>query len=205
MLLCGSGGRVAVLNDGVAWPAAPDKTDAWTEVAFAPHQSGGQTATFPAGFKTRALLCTDTRKTGRSQITLWRLFAPRLHNLTPAAVANAESEYTSFGDLRPPEPYPARSIVTGIGKWRNTGPAGPDSRVPRAPISDVAPSWFTLSWPEPQSICGFFAADNFAEYQIATYTGPAGMIGRRFANSRKFAPPQAGWSSSHRSAHRACG
>ena len=24
MLLCGSGGRVAVLNDGVAWPAAPE-------------------------------------------------------------------------------------------------------------------------------------------------------------------------------------
>ena len=175
MLLCGSGGRVAVLNDGVAWPAAPDKTDAWTEVAFPPHQSGGRMATFPASFKTRALLCTETRDTGRSQITLWRLFAPRLHNLTPTAVANAESEYTSFGDLRPPEPYPARSIVTGIGKWRNTGPTGPDGRVPRAPISDVAPSWFTLSWPQPQSICGFFAADNFAEYQIATYTGPAGM------------------------------
>jgi hypothetical protein len=165
--------KVSVLKPGAAVPAKFDAPE-WTPATVLPHQSGGQTVTFDKGFKTQALLLTDIRSNDRSELRCVRFFAARLHNAVPGAVANAESEFTEYSDLGPPTIYGARNIVNGYGYWQNTGP-NKQKRYTRAPISDLAPSWFTLAWDEPTTVCGLLIRENAQQYEIATYVGSAGL------------------------------
>jgi len=175
MLVCGAGPlTVASLKPDVTGAADPAVSSQWAAVAIPAHQSGGQMLTFPPEFKTRALLCTEARTYGRSEISLWRLFRQRWHNLTPSAIANAESEFTVYPDMGSPFTQYARHITEGAGYWQNSGP-GKDKHIHRPPISDVAPSWFTLTWEEPQRLGGLLLVDNFQKFELATYQGPPGV------------------------------
>lgn len=175
LFLRGSGRfTIRTLKPDAAVTAGPADAAAWVPVAVPASQSAGQTVTFATGFQTQALLFEDAREHGRSEIYLLRLYASRLHNLTPAGTANAEAEYTLYPQMSPPVTFAARRVTEASGSWQNCGPNKWD-KILRPAISDVAPSWFALSWWEPQTVCGFFLADNFAAYELASYRGPDGL------------------------------
>jgi len=74
LLLAASGPmKASCLKAGAAVPARPDASADWAPVEFPPGQSGGQMATFDKGFKTQAILLTDAREHGRSEIACLRL------------------------------------------------------------------------------------------------------------------------------------
>jgi lysophospholipase L1-like esterase len=140
-------GTLRYLKPGAALPPDPAKADNWVEVRFPPRQSGWRLATV-AG-ESQAFLCTTTYSWDEwHPFRFLRLMKPRLHNIVPEAIANGEAEYTSYGDLRPPEYFKASFIVTGEGSWQSHGPDR-DGRTPRPPVTDIDPTWFVVSWDEP--------------------------------------------------------
>ena len=140
-------GTLRYLKPGAALPPDPAKADNWVEVRFPPRHSGWRLATV-AG-ESQAFLCTTTYSWDEwHPFRFLRLMKPRLHNIVPEAIANGEAEYTSYGDLRPPEYFKASFIVTGEGSWQSHGPDR-DGRTPRPPVTDIDPTWFVVSWDEP--------------------------------------------------------
>ncbi len=171
-------GTLKYLRKGAALPADPTvPADAWETVAFPPAQAGARLATLPPGTETQAFLCTLTAQNWHEwhPFELLRLFRPRLHNLVPDALANGEAEYTAFHDLGPPTPFFAANITRGAGAWQSHGPELQSKRIPRAPVSDVDPTWFVVSWDAPQALCGILLQSNFRKFQLLTYQGPPGM------------------------------
>jgi len=166
-------GALQYLKPGVALPADPAKADNWVEVKFPPRQSGWRLATV-AG-ESQAFLCTMKKSWGDwHRFTFLRLMKPRLHNIVPEGLANGEAEYTSYGDLRPPEYFKASFIVTGEGSWQSHGP-DKDGRTPRPPVTDIDPTWFVVSWDEPRTISGLLLSSNFKTFKAYTYKGPDGI------------------------------
>ncbi len=151
-------------------PPDPTKDEQWVRVAAYPNQCRPRLVTLPPGTKTRAVVCSETR-TGRSVLRQWRFTARRLHNLVPDASAQAESEFTQYSQGGPPHTYRAANITLGSGSWQNTG-RDQKERIPRAPVSDVDPSWFVLSWDAPQTLCGLYLRDNFDVVRLETFRGP---------------------------------
>jgi len=169
----GTTDRVFVLKENAAWPPDPGRSDDWIEAPVPAGQSHARLAPLPKKTAARAVMLTDRRSWGRSQVDLVRLFPSRWGNLTPVATANAEAEYTAYPNQAPPYTYYARRIVEASGSWQNAGPDR-DQRVTRPP-TEVAPSWFVLSWREPRTVSGFYMEDNFEKFELAYYDGPAGM------------------------------
>ncbi|HUS58533.1 MAG TPA: hypothetical protein VM141_07760, partial [Planctomycetota bacterium] len=143
----------------------------WIVPDVPPNQSGARLVALPPGTKTQALWINDSRWHGRSAIGGLRLFARRLHNITPLALANAESEYTAYSSLSPPHTYAASHITRGAGRWVNTGKDNL-GRVLRPPTSDINPSWFVLSWWEEREISGMWLANDFVACDYYQFVGP---------------------------------
>ena len=165
-------GELRYLKEPAPYPGDPAKEDQWVKAPAYPNQGRPRLVTLPAGVKTRAVLCTDKRSWRRSQLRLWRFSAARLHNVVPDAAAQAESEYTRYSQLGPPHTFAASRITTGTGSWQNTG-QNQQERIPRPPVSDIDPSWFILSWDEPQTLVGLYLRDNLLLARIETFKGPA--------------------------------
>ena len=163
-------GEIRYLKPDAAYPPDPKNEADWAKPDTPPNQSGPKLATFPVGLQTRALLLID-RSRDKSEIPFWRLFARRLYNLAPAAYPNAESEYTTVPFLSAPHTYKATDITNGVGAWINTG-RDRFGLIRRAPITDVDPSWYILSWPEKQNIVGLYSRDNFVQVDICYFVGP---------------------------------
>ncbi|MCY3023753.1 MAG: hypothetical protein NTW87_32635 [Planctomycetota bacterium] len=173
-MLCPSEGEWRVLKADAPVPPDPTKEDQWERVAFASSQGGTRLATFPPGFQARAFLYKDVRHYGRSELRGWRLLKARLHNITPDGLANGESDYVSYADLRPPISYAAAQLTKGTGTWQSHGPDN-RGRIARAPVSDIAPSWFVISWDKVQGVCGVYLQDNFRDFKLLAYQGPEGV------------------------------
>jgi len=170
ILFGGSPRVVKILKAGAT--ADPAKADAWTAVEFDKRQSGAFTIALPPGTTTGAVMFTDENANPWSQLSLLRMYAQRLHNVTPGALAYAESEYVAYSPFGPPNVHSANRITTGAwGHWQNTG-VDAKGRTPRAPVSDVSPSWFMITWKQPQVISGFWLGDNFEEITVQYYNGP---------------------------------
>ena len=166
-------GSLQYLKPGAALPADPAQAASWVDVSFPPHQSGWRLATVEG--ETQAFLCTvKNHRHGWDSFTLLRLMKPRLSNIVPAGIANGEAEYTSYGDLRPPAYFKASFIVSGEGTWQSHGP-DTTGRTPRPPVTDIDPTWFVVSWDEPQTISGLLLAANFTSFKVYTYRGPPGI------------------------------
>ncbi|HUU96975.1 MAG TPA: hypothetical protein VM487_14645, partial [Phycisphaerae bacterium] len=172
-----SAGTLALLKDDAAYPGDPAVAEQWVKPDVPPNQSGARLVPLPPGgdrggrMKTRALLITDVRRHGRSQLDFVRIFSPRLHNITPAALANADAEYTVYPSMAPPHTYAAADVIRGSGRWMN---AGKDDRGRnlRPPTSDVHPAWFVLSWKTRQTITGLWLLDDFASVRFYQFVGP---------------------------------
>jgi len=173
-MLCSLEGEWRVLKSAAPLPPDATKNEQWELLVFPPNQAGMRLLTFPPGFQVRAFVWKDVRQHGRSELKSLRLLAARLHNLTPEGFANGEGDYISYGDGRPPISYAASQLTQGAGSWQSHGPDN-RGRVNRAPVSDVAPSWFVISWDKPRTVCGLFTQDNFRDLKLFTYSGPEGV------------------------------
>jgi hypothetical protein len=166
-------GTLKYLKQGVAVPGELSQTDHWVDVHFPPNQSGWQLATV-AG-ESQAFLCTVQRKEHEwYRFTSLRLMRDRLHNIVPDGIANGDAEYTRKSQFSPPEIFKASRIITGAGRWQSHGP-DQDGHVPRPPVSDIAPSWFVVSWDEPREMTGLLVAANFKKFHVYAYRGAPGI------------------------------
>jgi hypothetical protein len=169
------GGVLKMLRKETALPADPARADAWEEVKFPPSQSGWRLAALPAGTATQAFLCSLSHGWGDwHRWALLRVLGPRFHNVAPEGLANGEAEYTEFHDLGPPTFFRAAHIVAGSGAWQSHGP-NKDKRIPRAPVSDIDPTWFVISWDEPKAISAVLLKSNFRKFQLFAYQGAPGV------------------------------
>lgn len=181
--VAGTAPSVRVAKSGADGVPRPGEAAAWQAVAVPPSQSGGLLVPLATGTTTRAILLTDDGTDGRAELRSVRLLSSRLANITPAALPYGESEYTtpSIG-LSAPFTYAATIVTTGgWGHWQNTG-KDHRGRVPRPPVSDIEPSWFILTWREPQTVAGLWLADNFQEVGVEQFAGPEDLNPRAGTN-----------------------
>lgn len=180
--------KIHVLKSGITGKISPFKNDIWQDIPKA-ENTGGRLAlsTLPNNTKTKAILFQSTFKPkGRIfPCPYLRVLKERLGNITPLATANAESEYTVYPDMGPPFTFYASHIPQGKGKWVNAGEDKTSGKVPRAPISDIAPCWFILSWEKPQTFQTIYLEDNHQELEFYKYTGAEG-INPAVANDREW-------------------
>lgn len=171
LLVSGTFTSVRILNPGAAWPADPTRQADWTTLAVRPRQSGGSLVTLPPATSTRAILVVHEHSRWRSRIEQVRCFSRRLHNVTNLGHAYADSEYVRIVDLAPPHTFAAADITSGRGIWQNTG-KDPKGKIPAPPVSNVAPSWFMVTWEKPRTFSGFWMDSNFEKFDMARFTGP---------------------------------
>jgi len=76
--------------------------------------------------------------------------------------------------LSAPYTYDAGHVTRGRGEWINSGKNGKGLN-PHPPITDVAPSWFILSWPEKHRVDGVLLQDNFEQFELQMFDGPPGI------------------------------
>ena len=154
--------------------------DTWETITIPKSQGGAVLAPLPVGFKTKALALVDSRERGQAELRAVRLFQDRLWNATPWSLAYADREFI------PPNtdfvPNPASSIPAGNGFWANVG-KNQNGLVAAPPVSDVAPSWFMLTWPAAQKLTQLWLHSNATKYDIEIFTGPSDV------------PPRAGLAS----------
>ena len=166
-------GTLKYWKPGSALPADPAKTDSWVEVQFPPGQSGWRLATVRG--ETQAFLCSTESFWGDwSRFSFLRLLKARLHNIVPEGIANSEAEYIQYNRGAPPTRYLASNIIDGSGRWQSHGP-DQDNRIPRAPVSDVDPTWFVISWDEPHDVSAILLKSNFKEFKLYAYRGQPGI------------------------------
>lgn len=167
----GASGEVRLHKSGAPWPANLANPSDWVSLEVPVGQSLPAFTPLPPGTQMRALLASlPHRKDG----PFLRLLAPRVTNHTPTGTANAESEFTTEPMLSAPYTYDAGHLTRGYGEWINSGKNGKGIN-PRAPITDVAPTWIVLSWPEKRPVDGVVLQDNFEKFELQTYEGPAGL------------------------------
>ena len=170
--IAGANGEPLVLKPGAKLPPVAGNVDDWLTVAVQSNQSPPRFAPLPPGTKTQAVLVGITLpRTGQGYL---RLFTGRVTNRTPLAVANAEAEFTSEPYLSAPYTYDAGHITRGYGFWVNSGKLASGIN-PRAPITDVAPTWFSLSWPDKQRVTGVMLQDTFDKFDLQVFDGPDGI------------------------------
>jgi hypothetical protein len=175
LLLFGPAREAAVLKPDSPYPGDPDRPEQWEPLEIAARQSGGATGTLAKPLAVRAVLITDRVSKNRSELKAIRIWADRLHNVTPAARAYAEREYNKpSGNFSAPFLYSAARVTSSRAPWIS---AGPDSsgKINVAPISDVAPTWFMLTWDEPQTLRGLWIDGNLRQYELDVFTGPSGV------------------------------
>jgi hypothetical protein len=150
-------------------------TAKWTQCAFPGAQSGWRTFTLPQGTTVKALLITLKRWWGDwERLRTVRLFAPRVHNLVPEAIANADGEFTLFGNLHAPIPFVASNITRGAGAWQNAG-ADEDGKINHGIINAAFPAWFVVSWETPQTLSALRLSGNFRKCTVFRFKGIAGI------------------------------
>ncbi len=152
--------RIAALKAGATYPGNPARAGDWQRL---PHHAAGEQLelVLPPGFKTRALLITEERRRSGALLSRWQVRPARLHNLTPAAVAQGEQA-----------PYGAdpMTLVRG-GRWANAGPVPKKGNIERIPVSSVNPSWFTLVWEEARTPVALRLRSNIDQYKLHAFRG----------------------------------
>ncbi|MFT5123415.1 MAG: hypothetical protein ACI97B_002048, partial [Verrucomicrobiales bacterium] len=176
-LLVDRADQFRILKPGVTGPVSAAKANQWQELPAAKMSRGNlRLATAANGTKTRALFMRASYAPRREvlPISYLRVLAERLGNISPLAIANAESEHTVEPDMGPPFTLAANHVPQGRGTWANTG-ENKEKRIPRGPISDVSPSWFVLSWEQAQTFQSLYLEDNHSAIEFYTYSGPEGL------------------------------
>lgn len=172
-VLVPSGFEVRLLKPGHDGAADPFTDGQWVVPETPARQSGGALVPLPVGTRTRAVLFTAVGGDNpRGEIHGARVFAERLLNAVPFALAYADREY------RPPNtkfnPWPASNITSGNGEWVNVGKDN-SGNVPAPPVTDVNPSWVIVSWPAERTVEGLFLVSNIDKLDVAAFAGADGV------------------------------
>ena len=167
--ILGGSGELRIHKPGAPLPPNPANPSDWIVVGVEGNQSGPRFAPLAPGQRTQAVLVSDV--TRQNTPAYLRFLKSRLMNNTPSATANADAEFTTEPSLSAPYTYDAGHITRGHGQWINSGKNGKGIN-PRAPITDVAPSWFVLSWQEKRSVEGLLLQDNFEGLDVQVFNGP---------------------------------
>ncbi len=168
----GAHDELRIHKPGAPLPPNPANPSDWLTVEVPSSQSEPRFVPLPPALLTRALLANVPLR--RDAPPYLRLLRPRLTNHTPDATANADSEYTTEPMLSPPYTFDAGHITRGRREWINSGKNGKGLNL-RAPVTDVGPAWFALSWPEKRHIDGVLLQDTFEKFDLQTFEGPAGI------------------------------
>jgi len=175
LLVFGSGREVALLKADAPYPGDPEKPEQWESLRFPVRQSGGDTATLDQPMATRAVLVTDRSAQGRSRLEALRIWSERRTNAVPAALAYAATEYyRPPANFSSPFTYRASLVTTDGGPWQSSG-KNTDGRIATPPISDIAPSWFMLTWDQPHTFDGLWIDGSLLEFEVDAFDGPTGV------------------------------
>lgn len=147
------------LKADAKYPGDPARDADWETLA-ATKTGNRYDVACAAGFATRALLCTQTGSADPPTIRRWDLFKSRLFNLTPHAVAQADTG--PFGT------DPSR-VIHG-GAWQSTGP-DKEGKYNVPPVTSVNPSWFTLVWEMPQALSAVRLLSNADQFLLFAFEG----------------------------------
>jgi len=173
LLVFGDPRDVALLKSDAAYPGDPEQADQWQPLTFAEPQTGGRTTTLDTPTTTRAILLTDRSANGRSRLEALRIWSDRRANAVPAARAYAATEYyRPPANFSSPFTYHASLVVTGGAPWLSAG-KDTEGRITSPPISDIAPSWFMLTWDRPHTFDGLWFDGSLLEFELDTFDGPA--------------------------------
>ncbi|HEY3322827.1 MAG TPA: hypothetical protein VGP72_20400 [Planctomycetota bacterium] len=165
--------QAALLKADAPYPPDPSNPAQWAPVAIPPSQGAVRGAALPQAAATRAVLFIDVLKTGRSCLSLARIFKSRLHNIASLASARAKTEYVA-PESAGGRVYRAANLVRGRGTWQSNG-KNDKGNVIGAFITEENPSWFVLGWDEPQRISAIYLQDNFGAFKLDAFSGPATM------------------------------
>ena len=168
----------AWLVDADSEPAATDArpvldSDQWVDLPTPRMDAGTSVAAVPAGQAIRAIMLVDNTRR-RSHLRDVRLYAPRLHDVTPHAIAYANKERYVDPYMSSPYYHKAMWVVWGSGEWQNTG-QNKEGRIDDPPVSDVHPAWFMLTWEQEQTIAAVQLVSNFEEFEVDVFEGPDGV------------------------------
>lgn len=167
-VLVPAGFELRVLKPGHEGNPDPFADAAWVAAPAPGSQSGGALVPLPAGTRTRAVLLTAPAGQAH-ELRAVRLYAERLHNSVPHALAYADREY------RPPNtqfnPWPASHITSGKGTWVNVGKDN-TGFIPAPPVTEINPSWFLLAWPAEQTVEGLWLVSDVEKYDVSYFAGP---------------------------------
>jgi hypothetical protein len=181
--------RIHVLKAGVTGEISVSADGIWQELPRAKRTGGSlNLATAANDTRTRAILVRSSACAPGGQIqpiSFFRVLKERLGNITPLSTANAESEHTVYPEMSSPYTLRASHIPLGEWKWVNTGEDKTTKRIPRAPISDVHPCWFLLSWEKAQSMQAVYLESNIEQLELYAFTGGEG-INPAVATSREW-------------------
>ena len=172
LLVFGGPRAAALLKPDAPYPGDPTNPDHWMPLAFPRRQTSGRTVTLEQPVATRAVLLTDDKSRGRSYLEGLRIWTDRLHNVTPQGIAYAEREYYKpSANFSSPFTYHAALVTKGDSRgWVSAG-KDTEGLVTVPAISDVAPTWFMLTWDEPQTLRGLWLDGNLQTYEIDHFIG----------------------------------
>ena len=176
-------GTVMALDVDEIAVAKPDSANAWMILPIASPRGGRlRLALLPPDTMVRAVRLTQSWKNTRNQkrqLNMVRLPAERFVNAAADGIANADAEFWP-ADV-PEKALRAQCAITGEGRgaWQNTAPPKGKNvdrtTANRPPISAAHPSWFILSWIEPQSLTGLWLETSASAFNLYAYDGPAGV------------------------------
>ncbi len=148
----------------------------WVTPDVPPNQTTPTLPLPPRTMVTAISLDMIVSKGGRPTEPFLAAYRQRLANLAPLAVANADSEYRVEPRMSAPFTLSAANLVTGKLHWQNVGPDPKTGKIlHRALISDVAPSWIVLSWPDEQELDALLVEGNGQEVAVQHFVGPANL------------------------------
>jgi hypothetical protein len=153
-----AGKELRILRPDAAYPGDPASAEAWLKIDAPPRQGGGTLFALPPNTSTRALVISERREQGRSELGGVHFYRERLANVTPTATAVYAAE-----EFTPPNtnfvPNPASHVLMGDGAWINTG-KNAQGFVSRPAVSDIDPTWFLLAWKGEQKLTGLILNSN---------------------------------------------
>jgi len=152
--------KFRVLKPGAEYPGDPDNEADWEEVTPT-LRTGYHSHIFPPGFKTRAVLFSENRPLGVSQLNKLTFFKTRLHNVTPYCMGQGQQSYGAWWPMDIPH---GRT-------WHGAGTIGENPVIKRAPVTEIDPSWFVLSREEGMRPVAMRFKANISEFRLYTYVG----------------------------------
>jgi hypothetical protein len=182
LLLAGTPANVAILKASAAGPGDPADSEAWQSLEPT-SLSGGRLFTLPEPAETRAVLVVERRREGRSTQRVLRVLARRLYNVAPLGYAYAASEYSVPNSSTA---FPATNVLDGRGAWQSAGKDN-TGRIPAPPINELNPTWFMLTWSQPQALCGLWLEGNLERVELDAFVG-AGDVNPRVGHEDEWRP-----------------